>query len=621
MPVDPSLTELARQRRQYLRQRAFYLGWEVIDLAAEIPPSQIANRIADGVYARYPVGDHQAAMTIALHRAVVAAQEQITCRLVSVPSIVYQDERWYLHFQQRGPVLSGSLWVRDSDGRRCYFSLEDDDRSAAAHVPLDIQPGISTVQWWTSTGLRELTVRVADLRQEYPIVDHVEGLPVGDQGRAVVLMAPRADERRLIDPEHRKTPRGRAFIFGDAPVVGQLQERGYEVTMVAGAALGQQDWQTDDPAILVWAPGNQEMLAGRWRLQEERILGVLRYRRDHLAPDARLLLVLPPMPHDPALRQSAHQRRQLLRSSAFGQGWEVLDTDDVQRIEAVLAADPAAVDLSWQDLPVSIFVEDEDRLIALCQPPDSLDGQAQIRWSHGQWQAFDLHDDGHARAYLPVPTTVGHHRLDIYARGQITSRSVHIAPQQGPWPIVAVRDGVPIDRRGDPVALLAARHRGERARTWRLLRRRSARPAGPPLVVGAVSQTDASAWAAQGMRLATEALHGSTSLGLITALTQDLDPMPRSLAWLPGPEAIADGNWCGEEERLVSVVSDRFASLDVAPHLLLLLPPLPSRPELQEVAQRRRRRLRSQALAYNWTVIDLDGFSGDLIRLLRARLR
>ncbi len=68
VPVDEELHELATQRRELLARSAAFQGWQIIDVEHIAGPAATANRLAEGVFTRYPLGQAQAQVRAALAR-------------------------------------------------------------------------------------------------------------------------------------------------------------------------------------------------------------------------------------------------------------------------------------------------------------------------------------------------------------------------------------------------------------------------------------------------------------------------------------------------------------------------------------------------------------------------
>ncbi len=70
LPVEERLREQAEQRREALRSSALFQGWQVVDLGARAGDPEDANRVADGLYCRYPCGESQEVLRVALRAAL-----------------------------------------------------------------------------------------------------------------------------------------------------------------------------------------------------------------------------------------------------------------------------------------------------------------------------------------------------------------------------------------------------------------------------------------------------------------------------------------------------------------------------------------------------------------------
>jgi hypothetical protein len=323
------------------------------------------------------------------------------------------------------------------------------------------------------------------------------------------------------------------------------------------------------------------------------------------------MLVLPPLPHEPGVRVVAERRRELLTRSAFGQGWEIVDSADARDVLGALRGEDWDEGLAVRRLPVSVFDDEAKRLFAVAQPAGRLDGLACAGWNAADRRLFDLQDDGSALAWVSLPTVVGRHELPVFIGGATHAVALTCWRQDGFWPVTAIRDGVPVDRRGDPVVLVARRRRTGGERDWKVLKPDLPRPQGPPLVAGACGGR---AWVpamGDGVRTYAGEAGWRPDVVLVGGLTAAGERPPRSFCWAPGNAAIAGGAWNGEEERLLEVVTARFTAMRRMPRLLLLLPALPGDPALRAVATHRRNRLRTQAGAYDWEVVDLERLLAD----------
>ena len=97
---------------------------------------------------------------------------------------------------------------------------------------------------------------------------------------------------------------------------------------------------------------------------------------------------------------------------------------------------------------------------------------------------------------------------------------------------------------------------------------------------------------------------------VLVALASLSQPLPRTLAWCPGNSALFAGGWTGEEERVLGVIRTRCAALGAQPRFVLVLPPIPVDPELQDLAGERRALLARSAGFQGWTVIDAEQIAG-----------
>ena len=58
---------------------------------------------------------------------------------------------------------------------------------------------------------------------------------------------------------------------------------------------------------------------------------------------------------------------------------------------------------------------------------------------------------------------------------------------------------------------------------------------------------------------------------MLVALATLPDPLPRTVIWCPGNQAIIGGAWTEEEDRVVSALRSRFTALGARPRLVLAL--------------------------------------------------
>lgn len=239
-----------------------------------------------------------------------------------------------------------------------------------------------------------------------------------------------------------------------------------------------------------------------------------------------------------------------------------------------------------------------------------------IGWDGGPALAVELPPDAvldRVSGLLPLPLRPGMHQARLaVGSGEALLPLRVVEAAAASWPFADLRDGFPVDAEGLPVVLLAPRRDAARERQWALMRSALPRPSGRPLVVGdplAGPGGDVFADLEAELRPAEDDRHPHHAA--LVALADLPEPLPRSLLWSPGNAAIRNQRWSAEEERVLGALRSRFDQLGVAPHCILLLPPLPPEQRLQGQARQRRDLLRRAALAANWRILDAAAVVGD----------
>jgi hypothetical protein len=97
----------------------------------------------------------------------------------------------------------------------------------------------------------------------------------------------------------------------------------------------------------------------------------------------------------------------------------------------------------------------------------------------------------------------------------------------------------------------------------------------------------------------------------LLALARLPEPLPRTILWSPGNQALHGGAWSREEERVLCALSTRLGALGVAPRLVLALPPQPLEERLQDKHRERREVLLRAAQTLSWEVLDLARVAGE----------
>ncbi len=180
------------------------------------------------------------------------------------------------------------------------------------------------------------------------------------------------------------------------------------------------------------------------------------------------------------------------------------------------------------------------------------------------------------------------------------------------WPLARLIDGYPVDTAGVPVILLASRPQPARERLWAPLRKELPRPTGRPLLVGdPLAAWNDSAWAGLDAetRPATDLVKPHHAC--LVALATLPQPLPRTVIWCPGNDAIQVGEHDPEEVRLLGVLRERFAALEALPVLIVALPPRPVEERLQAAHDLRREALIAEADRTGWKLLDLARAAGD----------
>ena len=261
----------------------------------------------------------------------------------------------------------------------------------------------------------------------------------------------------------------------------------------------------------------------------------------------------------------------------------------------------------------AVIYADEARNLSFELPVKHAGTPGRVGWEGGAPALpITLPDDTErVSGLMPVPSGYGLHTA-LITIGDVTTRlSLRLADVRQPWPLVAMRNGFPVDAAGVPTILVDRRRDPASERQWKLLSADLPRSTGQPLLVGdPLADLGGDTW--QGLsaerRRAVDDRHPQHAV--LVALATLPQPLPRTLVWSPGNGALFGGAWTAEEERLLGVVRSRCATLGAAPRLVLLLPPIPLDPELQQQARERREQLARSAGFQGWSVVDLEGIAG-----------
>lgn len=243
----------------------------------------------------------------------------------------------------------GSIAWRGGETLPVELPVDPELERVSGLLDLPARPGRHVAELQLGEGRAELSLRMVSVRGVWPHHRLVDGFPVDRDGVPVVLY----DRRRDPDAERQwaalrsalPRPEGRPIVVGDplaAPdgdswagleELADLRPIDADRYPHHGLALALARLPDPLPRTIVWSPGNSPIHARVWSSEEERILGALRHRLEHLGAMPRLVLVLPPLPSEAHLVAEAEERRALLKRSAQFLGWEVIDA-------ARIAGDP-----------------------------------------------------------------------------------------------------------------------------------------------------------------------------------------------------------------------------------------------------------------------------------------
>lgn len=269
----------------------------------------------------------------------------------------------------------------------------------------------------------------------------------------------------------------------------------------------------------------------------------------------------------------------------------------------VAAAEPLAELGFW---PALIQADEEHRLAVRLRA--SAAGVAVLGWAGADALAVSV-PEGDSTAQLALPYGIGLHRGEARLGDGSARLAIRLSEVAGPWPITALRDGLPVDAAGVPVVLVERRRSANDVRRERLAPLARPRPDGRPIVVGdplATPGGDAWSGLAAELRPALDERYPQhAALLALAALDR-----PRSILWCPGNGALFAGTWA-EEGRLCAALAHRCAALAIRPRLVLALPPWPVTAAARELAGQRRQALAAAAQAAGWELLDLAASAGD----------
>lgn len=260
----------------------------------------------------------------------------------------------------------------------------------------------------------------------------------------------------------------------------------------------------------------------------------------------------------------------------------------------------------------AVVYADEERNLSFELPVKRGGAPGSVGWEKAAPMPIVLPTDtDRVSGLLPLPSTLGQHVAEMTIEGATTRLRLRLAEVREEWPLARLVDGFPVDADGTPVVLVDRRRDPATERQWQLLSRQLPRGTGRALLVGdPLADLGADSW--EGVdaetRVATDDRYPQHAT--LLALARLPATVPRVLAWSPGNGALFGGAWSPEEERVLGAIRSRCAALGALPRLVLLLPPIPLDPELQEQARQRRDLLARSAAFQGWTVVDLESIAG-----------
>jgi hypothetical protein len=264
----------------------------------------------------------------------------------------------------------------------------------------------------------------------------------------------------------------------------------------------------------------------------------------------------------------------------------------------------------------SIAYAQEERNLAFSLPVREAGVAGSIAWQGGTPLPFVLPADTDSiSGLIDLPTAIGAHVAEVRIGDRTWHLQLDLADARLAWPMVALRNGFPVDAAG--VAVVLSDHRRDLAdeRLFSLLEGGYARPHGTPWLVGdPLAALGDDAWrglAAEAHPAMDERYPLNAVLVALAALPTAPSQLPRTIIWCPGNQALFGGAWTSEEERLLGALRTRCEHLGAMPRLVLALPPLPVDADLQAQAQERRELLQRSAVLLQWVVLDLAPVCGD----------
>ena len=266
----------------------------------------------------------------------------------------------------------------------------------------------------------------------------------------------------------------------------------------------------------------------------------------------------------------------------------------------------------------AVAFADETRNIAISLPVRRAGVTGTIGWQGFAVLPFTLPTGAESiSGLLPLPPVAGQPIQPGRLLAQVklaefdTDLQVTVAAVGSAWPQRALRNGFPVDADDVPVVLVDRRLDPTEKRRWSLLVSELPRPTGPVILVGdPLESLGANAWTGIEAERRPAPDQRYPHHAVLVALATLPDPLPRTVIWCPGNQAIIGGAWTEEEDRVVSALRNRFTALGARPRLVLALPPQPVEERLAERQRERREVLQRAAIAYDWDVVDLERAAG-----------
>jgi hypothetical protein len=267
----------------------------------------------------------------------------------------------------------------------------------------------------------------------------------------------------------------------------------------------------------------------------------------------------------------------------------------------------------------TIVYRDESRNVAFALPIKKPGIAGTIGWATGTPMPFTLPSDADSiSGLLPLPTALGAHQATVVIESASFPIDLRVVDAREAWPLVRLSNGFPVDQDGKAVVLQDRRRGTREERVWSLLDGGGTRPDGRAVVVGdpleAMGSRVTTGLEAD-LRVAGDERYPHHAVlialaGILGDHATGSSPWPRTIVWCPGNQTLLGGAWSPEEERVLGAVRTRCERLEIAPRLVLALPPLPVEAHLQARAAERRDLLLRSANRLGWVVVDLARAAG-----------